>query len=70
MYTPSPLHLASTAQQMASAAPNAVAVVFNKVAMLCMGVMAVASAVQVMQPLIRDLNRRHDRDAGCQGRGR
>lgn len=59
MTAPNPLHLANTAQQMARYAPANDAVVFNKVAMVCMGVMAAASVVQILQPLIRDLNRKH-----------
>jgi len=65
MTTPNPLHLANTAQQMARNAPSGDAVVFNKVAMVCMGVMAAAAVLQVLQPILRDLNRRpsgrHDR---------
>ncbi|QOJ14823.1 MAG: hypothetical protein HRU75_09300 [Planctomycetia bacterium] len=56
MNAPNPLHLANTAQQMARNAPAADAVVFNKVAMVCMGVMAAASVLQVLQPLLRDLS--------------
>ncbi|MFO0858357.1 MAG: hypothetical protein U0640_13495 [Phycisphaerales bacterium] len=55
MTTPNPLHLANTAQQMARSAPGGDAAVFNKVAMVCMGVMAAASVMQVLQPLLRDL---------------
>lgn len=65
MSTPNPLHLANTAQQMARNAPAADAVVFNKVAMCSMGVMAIASVVQVLQPLLRDLNRK---EAGLHSR--
>jgi len=68
--TPNPLHLANTAQQMARNAPASDAVVFNKVAMCCMGVMAVASVMQVLQPLLRDLNRKHAADDQRRGRGR
>lgn len=70
MYTsgPHPLHLASTAQQMARAAGDSV--VFNRVALLCRGVMAVASAVQVLQPLLHNLNRRHDSDSRERSRSR
>lgn len=42
MTTPNPRHLANTAQKMARMAPKDDAVVFNKVAMVCMGVMAAA----------------------------
>ena len=68
MTAPNPLHLANTAQQMARSAPAAEAVVFNKVAMVCMGVMAVASVLQVLQPLLRDLNGKHEKHG--RGRGR
>src|SRR3954447_23623404 len=67
---PNPLHLANTAQQMARNAPKDDAVVFNKVAMICMGVMAVGSVMQVLQPLLRDLMRKHDRETPNSGRGR
>ncbi|MBK8915564.1 MAG: hypothetical protein IPM64_13375 [Phycisphaerales bacterium] len=67
MSAPNPLHLANTAQQMARSAPASDAVVFNKVAMVCMGVMAAASVAQVFQSLLRDLNRR---EKGSLGRGR
>lgn len=72
MTAPNPLHLASTAQQMARSAPAADAVVFNKVAMICMGVMAAASVLQVVQPLLRDLNRKHTKQmyGDDHGRGR
>ncbi|GMU39035.1 MAG: hypothetical protein KJ057_17225 [Phycisphaerae bacterium] len=70
MSTPNPLHLANTAQQMARNAPASDAVVFNKVAMVCMGVMAAASVMQVLQPLIRDLNRKHESEVRTRGRGR
>lgn len=67
---PNPLHLANAAQQMARAAPQNDAVVFNKVAMICMGVMAAASVIQVLQPLLRELNRQHDRESPAAGRSR
>jgi len=72
MTAPNPLHLANTAQQMARSAPAADAVVFNKVAMVCMGVMAAASVMQVLQPLLRDLNRRDQvtRQQSQRGRSR
>lgn len=72
MTGPNPLHLASTAQQMARSAPAADAVVFNKVAMICMGVMAAASVLQVVQPLLRDLDRKHTKQmyGDDHGRGR
>lgn len=64
MTAPNPLHLANTAQMMARNAPGGDAVVFNKVAMICMGVMAASSVLQTLQPLLRELNdkdRKHDR---------
>lgn len=68
--SPNPLTLANTAQQMARNAPQNDAVVFNKVAMICMGVMAAASVVQVLQPLLRELKHKHDRETPNTGRGR
>lgn len=71
MSTPNPLHLANTAQQMARTAPASDAVVFNRMAMICMGVMAAASVAQVFQSLLRDLNRKHAGEAGrTHGRSR
>lgn len=71
MSTPNPLHLANTAQQMARNAPASDAVVFNRVAMVCMGVMAAASVAQVFQSMLRDLNRKHTGEAGrTHGRSR
>lgn len=62
MTAPNPLHVANTAQQMARAAPKEEAVVFNRVAMVCMGVMAAASAAQMLQSLLREFNKVHDKD--------
>jgi hypothetical protein len=70
MNAPNPLHLANTAQHMARCAPVNDAVVFNKVAMVCMGVMAAASVVQVLQPLLRELTRKHDAESHRHGRAR
>jgi hypothetical protein len=72
MTAPNPLHLANTAQQMARNAPAADAVVFNKVAMVCMGVMAAASVLQVLQPLLRDLSGKRSKQMyrDDHGRGR
>jgi len=68
---PNAYQIANTAQQMARYAPKTDAVVFNKVAMVCMGVMAAASVVQMLQPLLRDINRRHEQDShGYHNRGR
>ncbi len=69
MTAPNPLHLANTAQQMARLAPKDDAIVFNKVAMVCMGVMAAASVMQVLQPMLRELNRHHD-ERSPRGKGR
>lgn len=63
MTGPTPYQIANTAQQMARNAPKSDAVVFNRVAMISMGVMAAASVVQILHSLLRDLNqkdRRHD----------
>lgn len=68
MTHPSPLDLARTAQNMARTAPADNALVFNKVAVVCMGVMAAASVLQVLQPMIRELTARHDSD-GARPRG-
>lgn len=70
MNQPSPLHLADRAQQMARLAPKTDAVVFNRVAMVCMGVMAAASVVQMLHPLLRELNRKHANEHDLRGRGR
>lgn len=70
MTAPNPLHLANTAQQMARFAPKDDAVVFNKVAMVCMGVMAAASVAQVLQSLVHQLNAHHEARSGSHGRGR
>lgn len=68
MNAPNPLHLANTAQQLARNAPKDDAVVFNKVAIVCMGVMAAASVLQVLQPVLRDLNRKHSAETQHRGR--
>lgn len=70
MTSPNPLHLANTAQNMARNAPQGDAVVFNKVAMICMGVMAAASVVQMLQPLLRNLNNKDSGHQSGHGRGR
>ena len=70
MTTPNPLHLANTAQQMARNAPASDAAVFNKVAMISMGVMAAAAVVQILQPLLRELNGKHDKHPSNAERGR
>lgn len=72
MTQPNPLHLANTAQNMARSAPKDDAVVFNKVALICMGTMAAASVVQMLQPVWRSLIRgkRHCDDEKDGGRSR
>jgi len=70
MTTPNPLLLASTAQQMARNAPQGDAAVFNKVAMISMGVMAAASVVHILHPILRDLNRKHAKQTSTDNRGR
>ena len=59
-----PLHLANAAQNLARKAEAADGVVFNKVALVCMGVMAFASVAQVFHSLLRDLNRKEHREHG------
>src|SRR5262245_32325636 len=64
MTNPNPLHLANTAQNMARNAPKDDAMVFNKVAMICMGVMAGSSILQTIQPLLKSFAKREsDRDS-------
>lgn len=72
MTAPNPLYLASSAQQLARSAPASDAAVFNKVALVCMGVMAAASVVQMLQPLLRELNKQHTKQmyGDDHGRGR
>ena len=70
MTTPNPLYLANSAQQMARNAPACDAAIFNKVAMISMGVMAAASVVQMLQPLLRDLNGKHDKHTSDSNRGK
>jgi hypothetical protein len=64
--SPNPLHLATTAQEMARKAEGREGVMFQKVALVCMGVMALASVTQVLHSLLRDLNRKehHERSRG------
>lgn len=68
MTNPNPLYVANSAQQMARNAPKHDAAVFNRVAMVCMGVMAAASVAEILRPILRDLNRRHDRERGRRSR--
>jgi len=59
-----PLHVANMAQNMARNAEGHDSVVFQKVALVCMGVMAAASVVSVLQPLLRSLSRKHEPSRG------
>jgi hypothetical protein len=61
-----PLFLAKEAQQMANKADHTNALVFQKVAMVSMIVMAAAGATQIMLQVMREL-RRDDHE---KGRGR
>lgn len=70
MTNPNPLHLANTAQNMARNAPSGDAVVFHKVAMVCMGVMAASSVVQMLHPILRDLLKRESEHESHRGRHR
>jgi hypothetical protein len=62
-----PMHVATMAQKMAANADGMDSKVFQKVAMVSMGVMAVASVAQMLAPLLRELNRKHDHE-DCRGR--
>lgn len=70
MTNPNPLHLANTAQNMARNAPAGDATAFHKIAMVCMGVMAASSVVQMLHPLIRDVLRKDKERDSHRGRGR
>ena len=70
MTNPNPLHLANTAQNMTRYAPHNDAVVFNKVAMICMGTMAAASVIQMLQPLFRNLRKHKSHGQSECDRGR
>jgi hypothetical protein len=67
-YSPNPIRVASLAQDMARRTDGVDGMVFNKVALVCMGTMAVASVLSVLHPLLRDLNRKHDRQSSRGGR--
>jgi cell division protein FtsN len=60
--SPNPLHIASMSQQMSRSASPAEAATFNKIALACMVTVALGSVIQVLHPILKDLNRRHDRD--------
>lgn len=69
MNPPNPLHIANTAQHLARNASGSDAAVFNRVSMVCMGIMAAAAAMQILQPILRDLNHQNDsRDIKKSGR--
>jgi hypothetical protein len=55
-----PLFLAKEAQQMASKAEGKDARLFQKFAMISMGVMAAAGASQVLLQLLREMNKKDD----------
>lgn len=66
LHAPNPLHIANEAQKMAQKAEGSDGKVFQKVAMISMGVMAAASVVHMLTPLLRELNRKYgnERDRG------
>ncbi|TWT45286.1 hypothetical protein RAS1_17080 [Phycisphaerae bacterium RAS1] len=70
MTTPNPLHLANSAQNMARNAPQGDANAFHKIAMVCMGVMAASSVVQMLHPLLRDLIKKNSERDSQRGRHR
>lgn len=70
MTNPNPLHLANTAQNMARNVPTGDAVVFHKVAMVCMGVMAASSVVQMLHPILRELLKKDSERDPHRGRHR
>jgi hypothetical protein len=55
-----PLHVANMAQRMAENSEGTNSLMFQRVAMVSMGLVAVASAVQVLAPLLKDLNHKHE----------
>jgi hypothetical protein len=64
--TPNPLYLAGQAQNMARNAEACDAKVFQKVALCSMCIMAAASAISAIQPLLRELNRKHHPNRGIE----
>lgn len=68
-----PMQLATTALNMGRNSTGMDSLVFNKMAVVCMGVTAVAAVAQVTIPVFRELltalNRKHEKDE-CRGRGR
>jgi hypothetical protein len=55
-----PMHVANMAQRMAKNAEGSNSLVFERVAMVSMGAVAAASVMQILAPLLRDLNRKYD----------
>jgi hypothetical protein len=70
-FNPNPFYLAKEAQHMAAKADGTDCKVFQKMALITMGVMAAAGASQVLLQLWKELRRKDDRDHGrSAGRGR
>lgn len=59
-----PIRRVNAAQEMARKCDGAEGTMFNKVTMVCMGVMALASVAQALHLLLRDLNRKENKDRG------
>lgn len=59
-YPQNPLHVANMAQRMAENARGSNSLLFERVAIVSMGVVALGSVVQVLAPLLKELNRKHD----------
>ena len=68
-FSTNPFHIADAAQRMAEKAEGADSRAFQKVAMVSMGVVALASTAQVFLSLLRELNRKCD-DIQRSSRGR
>jgi hypothetical protein len=68
-FSTNPLHIANEAQKMAQRAEGADGRIFQKVAMVSMGVVALASVAQVFVSLLRELNRKLGKETHA-GRGR
>lgn len=66
--TPNPLQVASMSQQMGRTAAPGDANAFNKIALACMVTVALGSVIQVVTPLLRELNRRSERNHNERGR--
>jgi len=61
---PNPFYIAQQAQQLAKNAKGDDCAVFQKLALVSMGVMAVAGASQVLLSLWKELNRKEHRHSG------